>query len=127
MCVSRGSFLVDIDIVFLELHAVAHVHAPSTHRYNYKYSTTHNGDGYCLPQVNDAVVHIGDRVGAPCRGRVGRRALNGPVARCARPCPALQLLARVLDPSKPALVVSAPFGDVCAVDDGGPQVAVIRV
>ena len=65
-----------------------------------------------LPQVNYAVVHVGDRVGPP-RRRVARQGVDGAVAR--RACPALELLPRVLHPSQAALVVGTSFGDVCTL------------
>lgn len=64
----------------------------------------------CVPQVDDAVVDIGHRVGAASSGRVAGGGVNGGIAGAARPCPALELFARVLDPSQAARVVCAPFG-----------------
>lgn len=69
----------------------------------------HNG-----PQVDDAVVHVGDRVGAAGRRGIGRRSVDGAVAGGASPRPPLQLFFGVLDPSQASRVVCASLCGVCA-------------
>lgn len=68
----------------------------------------------CLPQVDDAVVHVGDRVGAAGRRGIGRRSVDGAVAGGASPRPPLQLFFGVLDPSQASRVVCASLCGVCA-------------
>lgn len=65
-----------------------------------------------VPQVYDAVVDVGDGVGAAAGGRVARGGVDGGIAGAARAGPALELLSRVLDPAQAARIVGAAFGRV---------------
>lgn len=80
--------------------------------------------GKYAPQVDDAVVDVGDGVGAAGRGAAGRGRVDGGAALGAgsgrRRRLVLELLARVLHPAEASRVVCAFFCGVCA----GGQVAV---
>ena len=74
-----------------------------------------------VPQIDDAVVHVRNRVRPAGCGGVARQGVDGAVAGGAGACPALELLARVLHSAQASRIVSA---SLCGVG-AGQEVAVM--